>query len=470
MMAAATTSIETLANPSQPAAPALRLGRRAVKATIWTLTSKCGGQVIRLFSNLVLTRLLFPEAFGLMAVVLLVIHGLNLFSDVGIEQSLIQSPRGEERRFIDTAWTMQVVRGVMLWLCACVFALGLDGARQAGWVRGQSVFADPQLVYLLPVAGLTCIAAGFNSTKLMCLKRHLMLGYEAAFMLAFRVLHVVVMIAWALIHPSVWALVGGTLVGAAISAAASHYVLPGPRNRFAWDRGSARELIRFGRWIFISTILMFIATHADRAVLGSILSAELFGVYAIALVLSTAVTTVMRKLQQNVLLPLYSQLSRRDGRSELSRSVTRARLWLLGLTLPPVWLLAIFGQNVVALLYDARYHEAGWMLQVLCVGSIGAVLCITLQPIILAHGHSRRHLALTACHSVLMLTCMAVGGWAGGVAGVLIGMAAAEFLRYAVLTQFIRRYGVWTPALDAGALLVSAAVIAAGWTLVGVHP
>lgn len=71
-------------------------------------------QLIRLGSNLILTRLLFPEAFGLMALVQTFMTGLAMFSDIGIGPSIIQNRRGEDPDFLNTAWTIQIGRGVML--------------------------------------------------------------------------------------------------------------------------------------------------------------------------------------------------------------------------------------------------------------------------------------------------------------------------------------------------------------------
>ena len=65
------------------------------------------GQLLRFIGNLVLARLLTPDAFGLMAVVSTLMLGLNLLSDIGTGPTIIQSPRGAERVFLDTAWTMR---------------------------------------------------------------------------------------------------------------------------------------------------------------------------------------------------------------------------------------------------------------------------------------------------------------------------------------------------------------------------
>ncbi|WP_341199011.1 oligosaccharide flippase family protein [Lentibacter algarum] len=122
-------------------------------------------QAMRLLSNLVLTRLLFPEAFGLMALITVFLMGLNMFSDVGVAPAILQSKRGDERDFLDTAWTIQVARGVLLWLTACALAWPIS-----------LFYGVPDLLYMLPVAALTLVIAGFNPTRYHEANRHLRMG------------------------------------------------------------------------------------------------------------------------------------------------------------------------------------------------------------------------------------------------------------------------------------------------------
>src|SRR5690606_1258730 len=106
--------------PISPAeGPSLR--RRAMRGTLLSVANVLGQQVLRLIGNVITTRLLFPEAYGLMVYVLIVMQGLQMISDVGIIPSIIQHERGEERAFLDTAWTIQILRGTFI----AVLALAL---------------------------------------------------------------------------------------------------------------------------------------------------------------------------------------------------------------------------------------------------------------------------------------------------------------------------------------------------------
>lgn len=138
---------------------------RAMRSSALTVAGFGGSQVLRLVSNLVLARLLFPEAFGIMAIVSVIIQGLMQFSDVGVSPAIMQSKRGDDPDFLNTAWTIQMMRGLGLWLAACALA----------WPVAQ-IYDSPLLMQLLPVAGLSLLITGFNPTRLDSAKRHLRFG------------------------------------------------------------------------------------------------------------------------------------------------------------------------------------------------------------------------------------------------------------------------------------------------------
>ncbi len=91
---------------------------KVFRALIWSLLGFGTFQVLRFGFNLVLTRLLLPEVFGLMALVDLFIIGLHMFSDVGLGLSIVRSQRGDDPHYLNGAWSLQVVRGFCLWLGA----------------------------------------------------------------------------------------------------------------------------------------------------------------------------------------------------------------------------------------------------------------------------------------------------------------------------------------------------------------
>lgn len=447
------------------AGPRHKLKRRAIEASGWVMGSQVVSRVMRLGSHLVLARLLFPEAFGLMVPVYMLKDGVQMFSDIGLRQSLIQNDRADEPSFYNTAWTLQAIRGVLIWLAVCVLAAGLWGVQRAEVLPAESTFGEPILLGLVPFVGLSAVCGGLNSTRLATLNRELMMGRLTAFNIANQVLIIGVTLVWALLWPSVWALAGGMVIGSATSALASHFVFGPPINRFTWDRRSAKELWRFGRWLQASSIVTYFARTAERWVLATVMASGGLGLFAVASKLPGLIKKLLGDgIARRVLFPVYSKLAKRDTQ-RYRAGMFKARGALALASLPALWAMAIFGDLAIELLYDARYLQAGWMVQVLAAGTVGSVICATAQQTMMAYGNSHHHFGFTSAKLALKLGCLAVGAYWGGVSGLIVGVAAAEVLTYLPLAWVLRRYGVWTPGLDLGAFAASALVIGIGWWL-----
>ena len=435
-----------------PRPPERSLRALVVRGSVWTLLGDVASRGIRLLSNVVLTRLLAPEVFGLMNVVNVVRQGLETFSDVGIGPSIVHNKRGEEPEFLNTAWTIQVVRGFLLCLASCVLAWPLV------WV-----YQEPQLLWLLPATGLLALASGFASTSIATLNRRLALGKRTILEQSSYLFSVFVMIAWAWVSPTVWALVGGGIAGACFRTVLSHYLMAERRVRFQWDPAAASQLFRFGRWVFISTMLGFLAARGDRFVVAKMLpDMAAFGRYSIALVLATLVPDLLQHIGQGVLFPAYARLAKVEG-SSLLDGVRRSRLAMMALGLPATWCFVLFGQYLVRFLYDARYEDASWMLRVLSVGGIASTITVGMVPVLMATGDVFRHTVVVAGRLTCLLAGMAVGAHYWGTFGLVAGVAAADFLNYPLVVWAVRRHGVWSPLTDLAALMVSAAALGLGF-------
>ena len=429
---------------SSSAAPSLR--RQSIQSVAWTLLSYGGSQALRLASNLLLTRLLAPEHFGVMAIVTVFLIGLSMFSDIGLGPNIVQSPRSREPDFLNTAFTLQFMRGVALWL-VCVLA---------GYPLAL-FYGEPTLTWLIPGAGLVSIIYGLNSTNVFTVQRDLNLVRLTVVELSAQVSALVLMVGLAGWKPSVWVLVAGSLVAAAVKVVASHWWLPGIRNRFHWDTRIAGELVRFGRWIFLSTLLSFASNSTASLILGKFVSMAEVGVFSIAATLAKAVEQAFEQIAQRVLLPVYTQI--RHSEPALLRSrVRKIRLGVMSLFLPMLWTLACLGEWLVGHLFDSRYQGAGWILRAYALGLV-PVIVAGIGPFYLALGNARLMMWMSAIKLLSYLGAMWLGWTWGGTAGLVVGMSCFTVFVYLadVINQW--RHGIWLPALDLAGFSATALVV-----------
>lgn len=407
------------------------LKKLAIRGAVWTVAGYGTSQALRLGSNLVLTRLLAPDLFGLMSLVNIFLMGLNLFSDLGVGPSIIQNKRGDEPDFLNSAWTLQVIRGFLLWL----------GCLAIAWPISH--YYDPRLLWLLPVAGLASIISGFDSTALFTLNRKLALDKIIRFDFVVQVLSLSVMLIWAWLDPTIWALVAGSLAGALFKMVGSHRLIPNYANRLAWKPEAIRELFSFGRWIFMSTAMTFLAEQSDRLILGKLISLRLLGIYNVAFTFAYLPEQVIDRVSGLVIFPLISQQVGLP-RNELRTKILQKRRLVLAAAALLLAVFISFGDTIILTLYDPRYQQAAWMLPILALGVWPRLLATTMAQALLAVGKP----LYVACGNSLKFCYMLVGLPLGysllGLAGAIVVVAFNDLPLYGAVS-----YGLWREKLTA---------------------
>lgn len=428
------------------------LGARAARSTLLTVGGYGGNQVIRLASNLVLTRLLFPDAFGLMALVLVFVMGLALFSDMGITPSILQSERGDDPAFLDTAWTIQVIRGFILW-----------GVAWLGAWPMAAFYDEPMLAQLIPVAAATLAITGFKPTRMATANRHLLMGRLTAVELSVQTIGVVAAIILAWITGSVWALVASNLVAALAEVVLNSAFLPGHRNRLRIERRAFFALIHFGKWVFLATVSGFVFSQADRILIGKFLTLETLGIYNIGFYLASVPMLLGGLVARRVLIPIYRESPPWESREAFVK-LRRMRIAVTSALLALVSILALSGVWLVDLLYDDRYRMAGPIVTLLACAQIPLLIVQTYDQAALARGDSRSFFVLSFLRACLMAGGILAGLQLAGLLGALLGQAVAYALSYPVFVWLARRSGAWDPLHDlVFAVIGLGAALAAVW-------
>lgn len=375
---------------------------RSIRTTALTTGATLAGRFLSLGSNLIMTRLLAPEAFGLMAMVFTVQFLVGMMSDIGIYQSIVRSRR-DDAQFLSVAWTVQIIRG--LFVTGAVVAVGgLLGMFGPRYAAPDSVYADPQLPVLVAVTSLTVLLRSFESTALALAVRNLTIGRMVKIELQSQVVTILIMVGLGLIWPSVWVLVIGALAGSAQRLIWSHLAYPEVKCRWVWDREIADEMWRFGRWMIVSSMAGFIVNQGDRLYLGGALDKSVFGLYVIALLFLEAATGVISTALSRVALSGLAEKAR-EQRDQLP--VFLNRVWRLAAGISWVSAIALFvgGPIIIGLLYRADYHPAGWMLSLIALRLLTIPSQIATQ-VLTVMGHTRAiatAVVMTAVGTVTLL-------------------------------------------------------------------
>jgi O-antigen/teichoic acid export membrane protein len=401
------------ADASNPAIPAPGVRSRLLRGSAFEIAGFGAQQVLRFGSSYFLAQLLFPAAFGLSTLVSVIMQGLAMLSDVAISPCVIQSKRGDDPAFLNTAFTIQAIRGAVLG------TLMVALARPASWF-----YHEPGLEPLIYIGSAQLFLGGLHSTSVFTLRRHLTVGWINVLELGQTALTVTLGISLARHYPSAWVLVAATTCSGLVYALATHFLPVGYRNRFHWDKEAAAEIGRFGRWVLGSSAATFLGGQSDRIVLGRFLGAAWLGIYGIATNLSEAISSLVMRLINGVVYPALSHHSR-EGK-EIGGLYYRLRLRLDAAAMPALGTLAGLAPWIVSFIYDERYQSAGWILRILCVRVALTFIIAPNEAMLFTLGHTRYGFMRSVTRLVATLVFIPVGWYLAGVQGVIWATVAAE--------------------------------------------
>ena len=410
-------------------------------------------QIIRLGTNIILASIISPAIFGIMMILNTLRTGAEQITDVGLGQNIVYDRLGGRKLFYNTAWTMQIIRGVLLYgiflLLSPLFA---------------DTFGEGELEDLFPIFATIFIITGLVPPARFLLQKQQRLLELTIIELIVAVLGAIAIIGMALYSPTAEAIVWALLLGNLFAVFGYLFGMDWRALRLQLSRRTALRILSFGKWVFVATLLYFAANSFDRLYLGAEVPLTLLGIYSIARSLSEAGYTLALRISQFVVFPKVAEAHNR-GEGLASLVKPRGR----GLIVTALFLgvgIAISDQ-VIYLLYDERYEAAAVMLPFLLVGVWYSILSIIFESIVYGTGRPALNAWGNAAKLVWLVVGLPLALTQEGFIWALAVIAAADVPRYLILSAALlkERLGFFRQDLLATAVLLGSAALLR-WALV----
>jgi len=396
--------------------------KNVITIVIWQGLS----MLIRFSSNIVLAWLIAPESFGLIALVLVTINGLFLLSDVGIRVSLIRSKKGNEPVFYNTARTINIIRGIILSIIVYFISPYI-----------ADFYNQSELEPLLAFTGLTLAIRGAESIGIHLAIRAQKLQRMVLLELITQIITTIVTILVALQVASAWAFSIGMVAGLLMRTLLSYRFFAGYGFKLNLDMESVKDIINFGKWVFISTLFGFFSMQADRIILGKYISIDMLGIYYLSFILVSIPNEIVGKISENILYPYYSKIFR-DNNNDRSAFFEK-RLSILTF-------MFLLGSMVLALstpfysfLYATQYHEAIYLIPYLSLFIWFVMVQSTLDRAILAVGDSQQLAYSNAFTFITRVAFALIGLSIWEIKGFICGLAIGASIGCVYVGMWIKR-------------------------------
>ena len=423
---------------------------RAMRGTVVSMTGQFASQGIRFASNIILAGLVTETAFGLHALVMAITTGLWLVSDLGLGQSIVRNTRDDDE-FVHTAWSIGVVRAALLLVVGCVLA-----------VPAAAFYDEDLLLWLLPLCTLRIFFQATESGQFYLATRALKVERIVVIEVIAQLSSMLTALAIAWYTHHVVALVGSAVMSSFIRTLLTHTALPGSRMRFVCNQIAVKELVAFGKWIFLSTLCAFVAMRWDVLSLGRLEGFAVLGVYGLAIQITSVPSQIALQFSNLVLAPVLADAFR------VSPALLRARLHEARAGYVPAAMLLFTGAATLApaffkLAYKDRFQDGGAMAQLLMITVFATFLQEASSRVLLAAGDGRGLAFTNFCKVVVTIIASLIGFAAAGFKGFLIGNGVGAIVGVVVVGLRANATGAsGVLSADLGASFTFAAVLGLG--------
>lgn len=421
------------------------LGKRVATGASWMIALKLTERSLGLISTVVLARLLLPADFGLVALAMAVIAVLELMGSFSFDLALIQNQQAERRHY-DTAWTFNVIFGVV----SAILLVSIAAPT-------ASFYSEIRLEPVMYVLALAVVVQGLENIGTVAFRKDLELHKEFRFMLLKKLVGFGVTMALAFFLRNHWALVGGMLVSRFAGVALSYWAHP-YRPRFSL--AARHDLFHFSKWMFISNILNFLNHRSADFIVGKIVGTHGLGVFTISYELSNLPTTELAAPINRAVFPGYAKIA--ENRANLREAFCKVIGVLALFALPAGLGIALLAEPIVQVVLGPKWLEAIPLIQLLAIYGSIMVLSTNTGFVYLALGKPRLMATLGAANAGLLLFLLTLGTLYFGLQGAAWAFVLTQALmvpcNYAVLMRQIdlswKRMAalLWRPVI--GALLL----------------
>lgn len=337
-----------------------RLVHKAVGSLKWSAMMEIVSRTAQPVVVIVLAKLLVPEDFGIVGTAMIVISFSRMFLDAGLGKALVQTNLVAGNAANVVFWT-NITLGGLIYVVIFVSAPAL-----AGFFNSSA--SGP----VIRVLGLQLIILSLTSVQEFLFIRNM--GFRDLFWakLAMAAMPGLFSIPLASFGFGVWALVAGTLVGSFVNMLILWSKSPW-RPSFSYDLAIARQLFRFGFWIVLEGLGIWLIGWGDQLLVGRFLSVAELGVYRVGWYIST----VLFGLTFNPLLPvMYSTFSRlQEDREELKRMFHKIVRIMITFILPIAVGVPLIAPELTDMVFGDKWEGLGFVLAFLTLlGGAGAVV------------------------------------------------------------------------------------------------
>lgn len=320
---------------------------KIIQASRWSFKTELLAKLVTPAANMILARVLVPEAFGVVATITMVISFAEMLSDAGFQRYIVQhdfcDDDDKRRQFLVAFWA-NLVSSLVLWLLLVAFDEYI-----------AQLVGSPGMGSVIAVAGVSIPLTAMSSVQMALLRR------DFRFDLLFKVRAVAVFLPLLVTVPlacygfDYWALIIGTVLTNLATAIVLLFISP-YKLVFYFDAVILKGMLSFSLWSLVEAISIWLTSWADAFIIGVLLNSYYLGIYKASM---TAVNTCLAIITGTTTPVLFAALSRLQNNADEYKRVFFSFQQTVALFVVPMGVgMYCYKDIIVSILLGNQWHEA----------------------------------------------------------------------------------------------------------------
>ncbi len=327
---------------------------KAVGAGKWMTIDYVAQKILSMSSFVVLARLLAPADFGIVTLMLLAPTFLNSITEPNFNVALTQKSEPIEK-YLNPIWTISFLKPVIISLIvffgAPIIANFLHIERAVTAIRISGIFV---IIYNLENIGFVYL---FKNLELKGVFLRNILKEIA---------YIAVALPWALLAPSYWALVAGSLASYIVYTASTYFIHP-YRPKISFNFKVLLDLVGYTKWVYFQTILTQIYGNIENVVIGRSIGASAVGLYSRAKSLSGMIPGFLTSIMRVVAFPTFAKI--KDSSEKVERGFRKSMRLLFFLYIPIIVVLWLWAEKLILSVLGEQWVPMAGALKILVIAS-----------------------------------------------------------------------------------------------------
>ena len=416
------------------------LKTKTLSGMIWSFVQRFGTMAISFVSNIILARLLSPDDYGIIGMLMIFIAVANTFVDGGFGSALIQKKEPTREDYSTIFWWNMFL------------SLVLYGVLYMSAPAVARFYDLPLLSQVLRVQGFVLILNALSIIQQNQLRKQLKFKRLASVTVASAVLSAVIAIVLAYLGWGVWSLVAQQLMLSGFTAILL-WVLNKWYPLLSFSKESFKQLFGFGGFMLLSSLINTIFNNINSLIIGKLFSASTMGYFSQAKKIEDATAMSVTSVVEQVTYPILSE--HQNDKNKMRSILKRFNTCTFFIVTPMMLLICLFAEPIVVFLFTEKWLPVAPYLKILALHGIPMGLQGVNYNAIAAIGKSKTIFATTIIKRIMTISLMLIGVYIADVEGLLWGMVVSssliilynmilvsKYLDYRVITQIKELSGI----------------------------